>query len=272
MQLLCAPNYPDKEPYGLAVMLHYLDYSITFSDNDHFDAAVLWQDETYVKVPEVLAQIALDKPVINLNCVDISKRRVEEAFKKIFGLTSLIDPLTYQGKCIKKPDGNAIRHGFVVECPQTSADQDWVYQELIETRVNGLQIEYRTPVILGEIPLVYVSQRDYPTGDIRDCKRHKLTPTLPDKVFSRKELDMILAFSKEIGMDLGELDIMRSTENNQIYIIDANKTAAGYGLENRANWSPGDRKKVVEVISKVFEKNLNNLVNGAQTCMTRKVS
>lgn len=260
MQLFCAPHYPDKEPYALAVILHYLDYAVTLSAEQHFDAAVLWEDETFLQVPPVLHEIAERKPVLNIGCVDISKRRVEKALNKIFGLSTFVDPTKYQGKCIKKPDGNAVRHGFVVDCPQPSIEEDWVYQRLIETRRNGLQVEYRTPVILGEIPLVYVSERDYPTSDIRDCKRHTLTPVPTENVFNANEVANILAFSNEIGMDMGELDIMRSTEDGGVYIIDANKTAAGFGLENRANWSPGDRKRVIGILAEVFEKNLKALI------------
>lgn len=260
MQLFCAPHYPDKEPYALAVIMHYLDYSVTRSPEQPCDAAVLWEDETFLQVPQVLLEIARTKPVLNIGCVDISKRRVERALFDIFDFSSFVDPTKFQGKCVKKPDGNAVRHGFVVNCPQPNAEEGWVYQRLIETRRNGFQVEYRTPVILGEIPLVYVSERDYPTGDIRDCKRHKLTPTATDQVFSAAEVAKILAFSREIGMDMGELDIMRCTDDGRIYIIDANKTAAGFGLENRANWSPGDRKRVIAILAQTFEKNLKKLI------------
>ena len=260
MQLFCAPHYPDKEPYALAVILHHLDYSITLSPDQQFDAAILWEDKTFLSVPEIMYEVARIKPVLNIGCVDISKRRVEKAFFKIFGLTTFVDPIKHQGKCVKKPDGNAVRHGFVVECPQSAVDENWVYQRIIETRISGLQVEYRTPVILGAIPLVYVSNRDYPTGDIRNCKRHKLTPTPAHDVFTDAEIEKILAFCNNIGMDFGELDIMRSTEDGNIYIIDANKTAAGYGLENRANWSPGDRKRTIAILAEIFENRLKALI------------
>lgn len=270
MQLFCAPTYPDKEPYGLAVILHYLDYSITLSPEQPFDAAVLWEDETFLHVPEILKEIAETKPVINIDCIDISKQHVENTISRLFGQTTFVDPTKYQGKCIFKPDGNAVRHGFVVDCPVDKVEEDWVYQRIIETRENGLQIEYRIPVILGEIPLVYVSQRDYPTSDIRQCKRHKLTPMLASDVLSPTEIQNMLLFSKEIGMDLGELDVMRCKQDGELYIIDANKTAAGYGLENRACWSPGDRKKVIAILAQVFEKNLMQRIREYELCISQK--
>ena len=272
MQFFCAPTYPDRELYGLAVILHHLDYSVTLTPEQPFDVAVLWEDKTFVEVPETLRSIAQHKPVINIDCIDISKRRVEQAIKTTFNLQTFIDPLTYQGKCIKKPDGNAIRHGFVVECPQAKVDDDWVYQRIIETRVGGFQIEYRTPVILGEIPVVYESRRDYPTDDIRDCQRHQVTPKLPQEIFSPQEINAILQFSREIGMDLGELDIMRCAIDGQLYIIDANKTAAGYGLENRVNWSPGDRKKVIAVLAGAFERNIHKMIREYDVYPTKKAS
>ncbi|BDX05396.1 hypothetical protein [Planctobacterium marinum] len=270
MQLFCAPTYPDKEPYGLAVILHYLDYSVTLTPDNPFDAAVLWEDKTFLEVPEVLQEIALSKPVINIGCTDISKQHVENTIYRLFGQTTFVDPTTYRGKCIFKPDGNAVRHGFVVDCPVEKIQQDWVYQRIIETRENGLQIEYRIPVILGEIPLVYVSQRDYPTSDIRQCKRHKLTPMPATEVLSPQEIQNMLCFSREIGMDMGELDVMRCKHDGQLYIIDANKTAAGYGLENRACWSPGDRKKVIAILAQVFEKNLKQRIREYERCLNQK--
>lgn len=260
MQLYCTPHYPEIESYVIAVILHQLNYTVTLSPEENFDAAILWDDQTFVQAPDHLFEIAKSKPVLNLNCVDISKRRVEQAMIKIFDRPSLVDPLTFQGKCIKKPDGNSIRHGFVVDCPVSSAEEDWVFQKVIETRVNGFQVEYRTPIILGEIPLVYVSQRDYPTSDIRDCKRHLLTPTATEDIFSPQEVEGIIAFSQEIGMDIGELDIMRSIDDGCIYIIDANKTSAGFGLLNKANWCLSERNKVVEILAQNFEKNLKLLI------------
>ncbi len=270
MQLFCAPTYPDKEPYGLAVILHYLDYSVTLTPDKPFDAAVLWEDQTFLQVPQVLKEIAQYKPVINIGCIDISKRHVENTIYRLFGQTTFVDPINYKGKCICKPDGNAVRHGFVVDCPVDTIQKDWIYQRIIETRENGYQIEYRIPVILGEIPLVYVSQRDYPTSDIRLCKRHKLTPTPTNEVLSQQEISNILLFSREIGMDMGELDVMRCKHSGELYIIDANKTAAGYGLENRACWSPGDRKKVIDILAEVFEKNLMQRIREYEQCVTPK--
>jgi hypothetical protein len=260
MRLFFAPEYPEKIPYALAVIIHHLDYLVTLSPRENFDAAVLWEDETFLHVPPILQEIQKTKPVINIDCIDISKNRVEQALGDIFGLSTFIDPLTFEGKCVKKPDANSVRHGFVITCPQPKAEDDWVYQRLIETRQNGFQIEYRTPVILGEIPLVYVSERDFPTNDIRDCKRHKLTPTPTNQVYTPDEVAKILAFCKDIGMDMGELDIMRSTDDGNIYIIDANKTAAGFGPENRANWSPGDSKRVIAILAETFERRLTTLI------------
>jgi hypothetical protein len=222
---------------------------------------MLWQDKTYLSVPPVLSELATSRPVINIRCTDISKENVEVAFVKTFGYNSLVDPTTFRGLCIKKPNENAVGYGFVVECPTQRREQEFVYQKLIDARPDAHQREYRTPVILGEIPLVYVSRRDFPSSDLRDCQRHLLTPTPTADIYSQDEIEKLLAFSGEIGMDIGELDILRDKNDGRLYILDANKTPTGFGLLNRAGWSPGDCKRTTVVLAESFERGLTRILH-----------
>lgn len=119
MKVFFAPDYPDKEFYSLAAIFHHLDYLVTESPDDHFDFAMLWQDSTHVEVPPILQEVARYKPVLNLHCTDISKNRVEKAFRSIFGYGSFIDPTAYYGQCIEKTDENA-RGGALIDCPIAS--------------------------------------------------------------------------------------------------------------------------------------------------------
>lgn len=260
MKFFFAPHYPDKEPYLLTVILHILDYEVTRNPQDTFDVASLWEDETFVEVPQSLQNIGGTMPVINLRCTDISKERVEQAFVKVFGYSSLVDPSKYRGLCVKKPDLNAVRYGYVVDCPIDKAEDGFVYQKLVDARPDEYQREFRTPVIFGKIPAVYVSKRDYPVDDLKQQKRHQLTPSKTEDIYTPEEINQIAQFCDEIGMDFGELDILRDKHDGRLYILDANKTPAGYGLENRSCWSPGDRKRMAALMAEAFERGLKKRI------------
>ncbi len=49
----------------------------------------------------------------------------------------------------------------------------------------------------------------------------------PEEVFSREELDQISAFTREIGLDWGGVDVLRDRNDGKLYIVDANKTDMG---------------------------------------------
>jgi hypothetical protein len=55
-----------------------------------------------------------------------------------------------------------------------------------------------------------------------------------DEVYSRSEQDMLLRFAALIGMDLGELDVVRDNESGLIYVLDANRTSFRPALLTRS--------------------------------------
>jgi hypothetical protein len=48
--------------------------------------------------------MSLTKKVINLYSRDISKQFIDNIHKYVFGYSTIIDPLTYKGKIVKKND------------------------------------------------------------------------------------------------------------------------------------------------------------------------
>jgi len=54
-----------------------------------------------------------------------------------------------------------------------------------------------------------------------------LAVTVPapiDGLFSADEQRLMLEFARRIGMDYGELDVLRDKETTDIYVVDANRT------------------------------------------------
>lgn len=251
MRVLFLPDYPDKEFYTIVAIFMRLGYFASTDILEPFDFAISWQDSTWVEKSPELKEIAKRMPVLNLNCLDISKTRVEKEFVGIFGFSTFIDPLNSQGKCVEKHDENALG-GRVINLPIGIPEGGFVYQQFIDTRHGDSMLEYRVPIVLGEIPVTYRVEKDIPHDRIKTGKQ-SVSLIDPSDVFSAEEIRQIQAFCDKMGLDFGELDILRANDNNQLYILDANKTPGGFGIRNKVNWSLNDRNTAIEKLAAAFE-------------------
>lgn len=251
MKALFQPDYPDKEFYTIVSIFGRLGYFATTDPADSFDFAFSWRDSTWVEPSLVLEAMGSAIPVLNRRCLDISKRRVEALFKEIFGYSSLVDPMRFQGRCVEKHDENAIG-GAIVECPLSNVDSRFVHQKYIDARQGNRIIEYRLPVVMGSVPLVYVQQKDIPCDKIKTVTRAVRVAEAQD-LFSHGEIRMILDFCRLLGLDFGELDLLRANDDGLIYILDANKTPGGFGMRNRMNWEASDRRIAIDRLSDAFD-------------------
>ena len=46
-----------------------------------------------------------------------------------------------------------------------------------------------------------------------------------NEIFSAEEIDKIYQFCRNIGLEVGELDMLRDRSDSKVYIVDANKTS-----------------------------------------------
>src|SRR5262249_19187868 len=120
-------------------------------------------------------------------------------------------------------------------------DPKYVYQRFIDCTEDGHTVNYRVPVVDGTIPLCYVLRRA-PVADHIKTAATACRLCEPDDLFSREEQAQILALCAIMGLDFGELDVLRSDEDGRIYVIDVNKTPAGMGISYRHRWSPAERR------------------------------
>jgi hypothetical protein len=251
MKVLFFPEYPDKEFYTVVPIFMRLGYFATLDQNDTFDFAMAWQDRTWLDDLPRLQAIADQKPVLNLHCRDISKNRVERLFSAVFGYSTFVDPLQHRGRCVMKHDENA-KGGSIIECPISTTDERFVYQRFIESYRGGHMVEYRVPIVLDSIPILYAMAKDIPRDSIKTAKQWaRLTEV--HAVFDADEQTGILEFCRRMGLDFGELDVLRATDDGRIYILDANKTPGGFGMCNKMNWRPADRHIAIERLSAAFE-------------------
>lgn len=251
MRVLFHPEFPTMDGYTLVAMLHEIDYQGVGDIDADFDVAVAWADRTWMDSDPTLERIAARMPVWNIDCRDISKRRVDEAMRAVFGYGAEIDPLTWHGQCAVKTDENACGLGGVVITPINNPDPRMVYQRLIECREHGRIVNYRVPVIAGSLPLCYVLERAPIVEHLKtDATACRLVET--DDLFSASEQQQILALCRDIHLDFGELDVLRDDDDGRIYVIDANKTPAGMGIAYHHRWTPAQRRTALQRLSAAF--------------------
>jgi hypothetical protein len=163
------------------------------------------------------------EPCVGLNgrCVDISKSFVADAFARVFGYDLAVDPATHVGPMVEKGEGNAAHDGRVVEGP-IIRQPGRVYQKLIDTTDNGDVVDLRVGVIGEEIPYVYIKRR--PELIRFSNTTHSVVVRDVDAVFDSSEQLNLTRFAWEVGLDFGELDVLRDKASGRIYVVDVAKT------------------------------------------------
>jgi hypothetical protein len=208
---------------------------------------VLWKDATFIKASEAALPVT-SAPIINATCLDISKTNVSRHFSAVFGYSCDVDPFNYYGPCVEKSDENARHDGRIVRAPVLKRRAGAVYQRVINNAVQGDLVEdVRVPVINGIVPFAYLKYR--PTAIRFDSSRNNIVRLCPaEEVLSGVEIRNIGKFAGSIGLDYGELDVLRDRDDGQIYIVDANNTPTGpsYRL------SSAEFRRAVNILALVF--------------------
>jgi hypothetical protein len=251
MRVLFYPEFPVMEGYTLVSICHELGWQGVSTPDEPFDVAVAWEDSTWLAPQPELEAIAARIPVWNLDCRDISKRRVDAACREVFGYGAEVDPLSHRGACAVKTDENARGHGSFVHGPVARPEPGMVYQRFIHCTENGRTVNYRVPVIDGAIPLCYVLERA-PIVDHLKTAAVACRLVAVDELFSADESACILALCDRMGLDFGELDVLRDDDDGRIYVLDVNKTPAGTGIAYRHRWSVEQRRSALLRLSQAF--------------------
>ena len=239
------PNVPHKRSI-LYKMCKHLGIRIARSNKGEKHISFFWDDSTSFENPEIIKKISL-----NSCCTDISKNKVDSIFEKVFRYDFSIDPKQFEGECVVKSDENAKHDGRVITCPINSPEPNVVYQKVIDNKLNENFVrDLRAPIIGNSIPLVYYKIKTMKKRFTNDIARVEVHAT--KAVFTDSEITSILEFSKEMGLDYGELDILRDNQNQKIYIVDVNKTPWG----PPSTISKARAKFVIKEMSRSFLKQL----------------
>ena len=161
---------------------------------------------------------------INRRCVDVSKTRVAAAWAEVAGYGVAVDPLSWPGPMAGKSERNGMHDGRLLQGPLRRRRAGLVYERFVDTIVDGHARAQRTFVVGGASPLVFDIRRprDNPFDGVDEVATRS-----PADVYSTAELVLVLRFAEAIGMEYGEIDVVRDKGSGLIYAIDANRTPLG---------------------------------------------
>jgi hypothetical protein len=182
------------------------------------DLTLAWETGTWI-TPADARRLPL--AAINRGCVDISKTTVDRLWAEAAGYSIAVDPLTFDGPIVVKPDRNGVRGGRIVNGPVRARERGFVYQRLVDCREGDEIHTTRPAIIAGRIVVVYEKRRQYPEWF---AGREKVKMAHADDVYSADEQVALLRFCSSIGMEYGELDVVRDKGSGLIYVVDANRT------------------------------------------------
>ena len=256
--------YPDR-PAPLFVIYKIflsLGFHLTTNPSEHCDIAVKWRNTIGTGNPffppeaalEELAHNRRDLKILNMNCNDVSKKRVSAVFEEIFGYSTSVDPGIYSGKCVMKSNWNGLHVGEIIDCPTEVRKEGFVYEKLINNEVgNGLVQDIRVPIFRKTIPFVYLKFRPVHERLVDRC--HTLSKTVMAEVselLTEEEVEKINQFCEKIGLEYGEIDILRDRDNQKIYIVDVNNDPFGPPSPISGDYSSTAIVRLTQAFEKTF--------------------
>lgn len=224
-------------------------------DPSQADVVMQFEDATYSPNPPP-PRLKPGAKLINFGCTDVSKTNVARACAAAFGAPLAVDPKTHVGPAVEKSEINAAHDGRIVHCP-TTPQPGRVYQRVIDNRGfdPDLVEDLRTCTVGGKAACVFIKRRPV-TRRFVNTNTEVLLRT-PEETFSPGELRQITAFTQEIGLDWGGVDVLRDRADGKLYIVDANKTDMGPPI----TLNLPDKLKATRMLAQAFR----DYVRGAGT-------
>lgn len=225
----CWPDVPERPSLAWKVA-RLCGLRLVGKPTDATRLSYIFSDRTLIDQPRP-GDLPIGVPIINERCLDISKHRVEATHQRVFGYGMAVDPRSHAGPMVIKNDANAAHDGRVVDGPVEAVDPNNVYQIVIDNTASDIDgrrvrvptvLDLRVTVVGNELSGAYRKYRPANERFLNSVDRafwHQ-----PSDLFSDEEQRKLLAFAADIGMDLGEIDVLRDNTSGLIYAIDANTT------------------------------------------------
>lgn len=222
-------NYPHFQKSTTYFMLRKAGVEMSNKLNGKYDVGIYWDPRMDInKQTPKLKQNGKKIKLINLFLVDTAKGFVAESFEQHFKYGYKVDPTTFNGYCISKHNGNGTKSCFFLKCPIEANEifKDHSYQKIIDytdKKDPNTLYELRIPIVGGIIPCVLFKTRN--RGLRFTSKNRSIQIVNPLKYLTEEECNKIITYCRYIGLELGEIDVLRSHEDGRIYIIDVNNTS-----------------------------------------------
>lgn len=223
---------------------------MTTAQPERAHLAIAWKPATsYTFDEERVANLERSMRVINARCTDIRKSTVDNAHEAALGYSLAIDPLTYDGKIVRKSEKNGAHDGCVLQGPLTSTEPGYVYQRFVSYPTPDGFAEWRTFIVARRLVAAYVSYRP---ADDRFAAKHLRAHHIPlNDAFTADEQMQIQRFCDRIGLDFGVLDVLRDAAGGRMYVSDCNNTPTGPSL---LSLTIRDQLRIMHVVASEFEQ------------------
>lgn len=219
------PHYPSRGS-TIYKIGQSLGYNITNKLKQDVKFAVYWEYLTFREEFRLLEKLSAELKVINLYNRDISKLYIDNVHKEVFGYSTLIDPTKYTGLIVKKNDINAMHDGQIIQAPIKSVEKGYIYQLLIDNTYSDERVmDIRVPVVGKVLDFVYLKFRN-----VSERFKNTTTNTKLEAIheyLEESEIGLLNEYCKHLGLEYGELDVLRNKNDNKIYVVDVNNTPQG---------------------------------------------
>ena len=245
--ILVHPHYPSRGSTIYKVGKK-MNYNITNKPCKSIQFGVAWEYLTFREEFHLLKVLSKTKPVVNLYSRDISKIFIDGVHQEIFGYCTIVDPLTFKGKIVRKNDINAVHDGAILQGPLDTIEKGYIYQILIDNATpDDLVMDIRVPIVKEMLDFVYIKHRSISERFTNSTVTSTIAAT--NTLFSTEEIALINKYCAALKLEYGELDVLRNKDDNKIYVVDVNNTPQG----PPANTSKTDGELVLSKIATALQ-------------------
>lgn len=241
--------YPSKPwpVYTLWNMAKVCGFNLENGKSNNNGITIVFEDRTQIDKAALPPEAST---WINGRCLDIRKSTVAKLYTEISHRSLLVNPKEYKDQMVQKLEKNGTHSGKIIHGPITKILANYVYERLINNETNNeSEIKDMKVVIVGsQIPLIYEIYRDKNKRFKSYGRDTKIAST--DGLLSKNEQEEILTIANKIGLDFGEMDVLRDKANSHIYIVDINKTT----VSPPADLTFAERTKALRIIGRAFEQ------------------
>ena len=221
-------NYPHFEKATAYFMLRKAGVEFTNKFEGGKDIGWFWDARIELdKKSKRVRELSHKLRFLNYFLIDTSKEFVAKSMQNFFGYTFQINPKTFNGYCVAKHNGNGTKSCFFLKCPIDADEifQDHCYQKIINfsSKTDPTTLyEIRLPIFKNIIPFCFFKTRNRGLRFTSKNRSMEICKALDH--LSAEECQQILSYCRRIGLEYGEIDILRDDTDGKIYIIDVNNT------------------------------------------------